>query len=253
MKHKILFSSLLCAVFLSGAASAQTNGQFSTEQTKQIQQIVHDYLVQNPQVLVEASQALQQQQMQTLEKTATAAIAKNAKDIFDNPASPVVGNANGDVTLVEFMDYQCAHCKEMEPVVQALLASDKNLRVVFKELPIFGNNSEFAAKAALAAQKQGKFAEFHIALLKDTNPLTKEEVLKIAKSVGLNTDQLVKDAASTEYDQQIKDNYKLAKALGLMGTPALIVAPRTGEQPVFIPGATNKETLEKAIAQVRKK
>lgn len=249
----IFFSSLfLLAGLVTVQANAESNGQFTPDQVKQIEKITHDYLVKNPQVLVEASKTLQEQQMQEAQKTASSAIAKNAKDIFNNPDSPVVGNPNGDVTLVEFMDYQCAHCKEMNSIVNDLLRSDSNLRVVFKELPIFGPTSQYAAKIALAAKKQGKFMEIHDAFMKDQNPLTKDEVLKIAKGLGLNVEQLDKDATSAEFDQQIKDNYKLANELALMGTPAFVISNRNGKNSIFIPGATSKENMRDAIEQARK-
>lgn len=252
MKTKYLLPLVLSLTCASSAIFAQGNTQFNPAQTKEIEQIVHDYLVKNPQVLIEASQALQQQQMAQMQKTASKAITANIKDLFNNPASPVIGNPNGDVTVVEFMDYQCPHCKEMSPVLDTLVKGDSNLRVVFKELPIFGPTSEFAAKAALASQKQGKYAAFHVALMKDQNPLAKDEVLKIAKEVGLDIDKLSKDVSDPVIDQQLKDNYKLAQQLGLVGTPAFVIANRQGTNTAFIPGSTSQQGLQQAIAQVRK-
>lgn len=252
MKIKpILASVFLAGAVISASAMAATSA-FSPEQTKQIEQIVHSYLVKNPQVLVEASQALQQQQMAKMQQAAVKGIAQNAKDIFNNPASPVVGNPQGNVSVVEFMDYQCPHCKDMEPIMNELIKGDPQLRVVYKELPIFGANSEYAAKAALASVKQGKFAAFHDALLNDKNPLTQDEVLKIAKSVGVDTAQMEKDMQDAVIGQQLKDNLKLAQALNLMGTPAIIVANRDGSKNSFIPGTTSKADLLQLIAQMRK-
>ena len=252
VKNKALISLLLPLTLASGAALAQNSSSFNPNQTKEIQQIIHDYLVKNPQVLIEASQALQQQQMAQMQKTASKAITENARDLFNNSTSPVVGNPNGDVTVVEFMDYQCPHCKEMNPVIDGLIKTDGNLRVVYKELPIFGATSEFAAKAALASIKQGKYQAFHAALMADQNPLSKDEVLKLAREVGLNTDKLSKDAEDTQISQQLKDNNALAQKLGLMGTPAFIVGRRDGSKTAFIPGTTNQQSLQQLITQTRK-
>lgn len=253
MKKSLLltiFVSVLIANF--SAFAANSTSSFTPDQTQQIQQIVHEYLVKNPQVLVEASQALQQQQMAQMQKTAGKAIADNAKDLFNNPASPVLGNPNGNVTVIEFMDYQCPHCKDMGPVIQSLTQSDSNLRIIIKELPIFGPTSEYAAKAALAAQKQGKYKEFHYALMKDQNPLNKDEVMKIAKEVGLDTNKLAQDIEDPVIAQQLKDNYTLAQKLGLMGTPAFIIGTRPGEKTAFIPGTTSPQNLQQVITQMRK-
>lgn len=251
-------NKLLLSLFVSGAFfttqafAAEANGAFSPTQTQAIEKIVHDYLIKNPQVLVEVSQALQQQQMSQMQKTASKAIAQNAKQLFSDPQSPVIGNPNGDVTIVEFMDFQCTHCKEMSPIMETIIKQDGNVRVVYKELPIFGPTSEFAAKAALASIKQGKYAQFHAALMKDDKSLSKEEVLKIAQAVGLNISQLQKDADSPAIAQQLKDNFKLAQAMGLMGTPALVVANRDGSKTVFVPGTTSQQNLQQLIASMRK-
>jgi protein-disulfide isomerase len=248
----LTISLLLTSALTASGALADNASQFTPAQTQQIEQITHNYLVKNPQVLVEASQALQQQQMQQMEKAATKGISANAKDLFNNPASPVVGNPNGTATVVEFFDYQCPHCKDMAPILDTLVKQDPQLRVVYKELPIFGETSEYAAKAALAAQKQGKYIEFHNALMKDTNALSKDEVLKDAKAIGLNVDQLTKDMNDPTIAAQLKDNYALAKSLELVGTPAFIVGNRDGSKTEFVPGTTTEQNLEQLIAKVRK-
>lgn len=256
MKKHLLLTSVAVGALIANVSTLAADDSASTlnpSQTKQIEQVVHDYLVKNPQVLVEASQALQQQQMGKMQQTATKAITKNAKDLFNNPSSPVIGNSNGDITLIEFMDYQCAHCKDMGPVIDQLISNDPNLRVVYKEFPIFGPTSEFASKAALAAQKQGKYAAFHDALMKDDNPLTKDEVLKIAQQVGLDTNKLEKDANDSAIEKQLKDNMRLAQELGLLGTPAIIIGDRQGNKVAFIPGTASKQNLQQLISQLRQK
>jgi protein-disulfide isomerase len=244
--------SVAGAMCLNTAAFAATSDTsvLGPAQTKEIQKVVHDYLVNNPEVLVEASQALQQKEVTKMQSTAKDAIGKNAKTLFNDAASPVIGNTNGKITVVEFMDYQCGHCKEMAPVLAALIKTNPHLRVVFKELPIFGESSEFAAKAALASQKQGKFAAFHEALMKATSPLSHDSVMQIAKSVGIDTDQLQQEMKNAAYDQQLHANMELAQALGLMGTPAFIIGTRDGSKNAFIPGSTSLQNMQQLLNQV---
>lgn len=258
-KLSIMMPALLAGALAVSANSWAAEGkpnhhssELSPTQTKQIEQVVHDYLVKNPQVLVEASQALQQQQMSQMQQVANKAISKNAKEIFNAPTSPVIGNPNGDVTIVEFMDYQCGHCKAMNSVVDSLIKSDPNLRVVYKEFPIFGPTSELAAKAALAAQKQGKFQALHDALMSDDNPLSQAEVMKLAQSAGIDTTKLTAAMNDAGVEKELKNNLFLAQEMHLEGTPAIIVGNRNGTKVVFIPGTTSKDNLQQIIAQIRK-
>jgi protein-disulfide isomerase len=253
VKINQFFLSLTCASALALSSSAMANA-LSPDQVKQVQQVVHDYLVTNPQVLVEASDALQKQEMVKMEKNAKSAITSNAANIFADPASPVAGNPNGKVTIVEFFDYQCPHCKDMAKIVEDIIESDKQVRVVFKELPIFGASSKYASQVALAAYKQGadKYLQFHNALMAASNPLTSDKVMQIAKSEGLNMDQLKKDMNSNAVGQQIQNNFKLAQSLGIMGTPTFVIGKWEGNKASktsFVPGATTEGNLQKLIKQ----
>lgn len=225
---------------------------FSAAQKKEIEQLVHDYLVKNPEVLVEASQALQQKQQQGMQEQAKSAISKHADRLFTEKLA-VAGNPKGNVTLVEFFDYQCIHCKKMNPVIDALIKKDKNLRVIYKEFPIFGKASELASKAALAAAMQGKYDKMHDALLGVEKRLNEKLIMDKAKSVGLNLETLKKDMNSKTVAQALKDNRKLAEDMRLMGTPAFIIAATPNGQfkpnsdPAFIPGAASEEALQNLI------
>jgi protein-disulfide isomerase len=253
-------ASVLVAVSQLAAADPASDA-LTPKQVNQVQGVVHDYLVTNPQVLVEASQSLQKQQMDQMEKKAKDSIGQNAEQIFANPMSPVAGNAKGDVTLVEFFDYQCPHCKDMKPIVDGAISGDPKLRVVYKELPIFGDSSRQASAAALAAFKQGvdKYLKLHEALLAADNPLNRDKVMQIAKSVGLDTDKLAKDMQSPDVKKQIDDNLQLAQTLQLIGTPTFIVTKwQVGSQTNnvskadFIPGMPTANELKDAIAAARK-
>mgnify|MGYP001950632292 CR=1 FL=1 len=160
----------------------------------------------NPEVLVEASQAYKSKQMSHMKDKANTYIAAHKKAFFSDKTNPIAGNKKGDVTLVEFFDYQCGHCKEMANTIHKLVKEDKNLRVVFKQLPIFKGGSIVAAKAALAAVKQHHFVAFHEALLKAKKPLTQENIMGIAKTAGLKVKQLKKDMGSDAIAKQIEAN-----------------------------------------------
>lgn len=238
--------------FVGMSAVAQPQNSFSTEQVTQIENVIHDYLVKNPQVLVEASQALQAKQMQQMQSFALKAISQYKDKLFNDANSPVAGNKDGSVTLVEFFDYQCGHCKDMRTVVEDLVKKNPNLKVVFKELPIFGENSELAAKLALAAMAQGKYYEFHNALLAASNPLTPDRIMKAAQSVNLDPATLQKNSSAENITQELKNNLALAKGLKIMGTPAFIVANKNLSNFGYVPGATSEGELQAQIDAVLK-
>lgn len=148
---------------------------------------------------------------------------REATPLFHQHSDPVAGNARGKVTLVEFFDYQCSHCIHMSSIVRALIKDNPNLRVVFKDFPLRPGVSTYAAQAALAAKKQGKYLALHDALLKSGDSLTEEKVLALAASVGVNVNQLKIDMESSEVEEQIKAVNQLAQKLRLEGTPGFFV------------------------------
>lgn len=227
------------------------NQDFTPAQTKQIEKIVREYLVNNPKVIVDVFGALRAQEAAKKKAHLTQSISEHATQLFHAPLSPVLGNAQGDVSLVEFLDYRCQHCKEMGETIAQLIKSDPNLRLVIKQLPIFGGESEYAAKAALASQKQGKFQAFHEALLKAKMPINETTVTQIAKQQKLNIKQLRQDMQSAEINQQMKDNVALAEALSIAGTPTFIVADSAVKHAHYMMGAVEVTTLKKAIATAR--
>lgn len=237
---------------------ANDNNILPNAQKQQIEKIVHDYLVSNPQVLIEVSQSLQQQQQQKMMEAAEKAIDTNSNDLFaDNLTT--VGNPKGNVTLVEFFDYQCGHCKQMTKVIDTLVAKNPQLRVIYKEFPIFGGSSDLAAKAALAAALQGKYQTMHTALLHQDKPLTSKSIMELAKKNNLDVKKLKQDMDAKNIMQILTNNRQLAEKLNLMGTPAFIVASTpTGKldakvKPGFIPGAANEQVLQSLINKASKK
>lgn len=229
----------------------------SSAQKQEVEKIVHDYLVSNPEVLVEASQVLQKKQQQSMLQQAESGIAENAQKLFADPIA-VVGNPKGSVTLVEFFDYQCIHCKKMAPVISGLVKSNSQLRVIYKEFPIFGKSSDMASRAALAAGMQKKYSAMHDALINQEKRLNEELILEAAKSIGLDMNKFKADMNSKAVTDMLNENRALAEKLHLMGTPAFIVAStpngtfNKNSKPAFVPGAASQASLEDLIKQVQK-
>lgn len=256
LRHAVIASAMGVAMAASPlVASANfTMNSFNKKQQDDIKAIVKEYLVQNPEILLEVSKALQAKQQQAMMQKATQAIDENGEALF-NTQSPAIGNLKGDVTLVEFFDYQCVHCKKMAPVIKGLVDKNSNLRVVYKEFPIFGKSSMFAAEAALAAQMQGKYEALHQALIGKKQHLTPAIVLQAADSVGINTAKLKVDMKSDTVQKALAENRALAEQLHLMGTPAFIIAStpqgsyQKGNASFFVPGAASPESLGDFIAK----
>jgi len=158
-----------------------------------------------------------------LEKVAAQAAAARANQLLRDPNSPVLGNPQGDVTLVKFSDYQCTFCKAADPRIEKLVADDPKVRVVVKEFPILGPVSVVAAKAALASQAQGKYHAYHQAMMAYRGKLTNEDVFAMAGKVGLDIAKLKADMESPEVTDQIIDTMNLARAMKISLTPGYIV------------------------------
>lgn len=253
----ILAASLLIAVSQSFAAptnSAQNVNVTPAERAK-IEAVVHQYLVSKPEVLIEAMQVLQQKQMQqaqqTVQQTKQTASSYTSQ-LFNQANDPVAGNPSGKITIVEFFDYQCPHCVDMAPVMSEIIKSNPDVRVVYKEFPIRGPVSDFASRAALAANKQGKYVQFSHALLTSTKPLTQDVIMQIAKAQGLDVAKLQKDMSDASVNQQLKANMTLAQNLKLFGTPAFFVGKTSGGTIQYIPGQVSQKELQQFIDQAGK-
>jgi protein-disulfide isomerase len=233
------------------AASQSSSSNVSPAEKAKIESVVHDYLLKNPQVIVEVLQILQRKQYeqaeQTMKKTQQTA-NQYVSPLFHQASDPVAGNPKGKVTVVEFFDYQCPHCVSMTPVMDAIIKANPDVRVVYKEFPIRGPVSEVAARAALAANMQGKYTVFSHALLAASQPLTQESILDIAKKVGLNVDKLKSDMNSDTVNKQLKENTKLAQDLKLFGTPAFFIGKTNNTSEVnYVPGQMDQAQLQAAI------
>jgi protein-disulfide isomerase len=174
-----------------------------------------------------------------------AEIAQIKNSVFNDPRAPVMGNPQGKTVLVEFSDYNCGFCRKSMPEVSALLKSDPDLKLVVHELPVFGEGSRYAAEAALAAKAQGKYPEFHQALMSLKGKAEKASVLRVARETGLDVARLERDMQSPEITAQIEDSLALADDIGLVGTPSFIA----GNRAVF--GYLSKKDLAGLVAEAR--
>lgn len=254
--------AVLFAVQQSFAENAPNNNSaagakisVTAEERAKIEEVVHQYLLQKPEVILEAVQNYQRKQYeqaeQTVKKTQESA-ASFAKPLFHQNNDPVVGNPNGKITVVEFFDYQCPHCVDMAPIIEKIIKSNGEIRLVFKEFPIRGPVSDFAARAALAANKQGKYYEFSHALLIAKPPLTQDTVLEVAKDKGLDVAKLKKDMDDKAIVEQIKNNVKLAQDLKLFGTPAFFIGKTNDNKTItYSPGRMDENQLQDAINKAK--
>lgn len=222
----------------------------SPEQKKQVEDIVRQYLLKNPEVLVEAINNLRTKEEAEEAKGIGDAIAKRRDAIERDPASPVGGNAKGDVTLVEFFDYRCGYCKRVHGTVQSVLKSDGNVRFVYKELPVLGPESMFASRAAIAAFKiaPDKYVALHNRLMAlSARAINEETVMAEVKAVGLTPEAVRQKMQDPSVLKEIERNQELAESLRIRGTPSFVVGD------ILIPGETDEESLKQAIAAARAK
>lgn len=220
---------------------------FTEAQKAEIENIVKDYLTnKRPEVLAEGIQNLQKREQAEAESKTKEGVNKEKNRLFNDPASPVAGNPKGSVTVVEFYDYQCGYCKLSEEGIEKLLKEDKDVRFVYKNFPVLGPVSVEAAKAGLAAAKQGKFQVFHTALMMKKEHLNSDLIYKIAKDAGLNVEKLKKDMADPALTETLNNDLKLGQDIGVRGTPMFVVS-----NGAVYPGALQYEQMKKAVSDAR--
>ncbi|MGG5810066.1 DsbA family protein [Falsiroseomonas sp. CW058] len=230
------------ALGLAGPALAQG---FTAEQRAEIVRILRDALRQDPAILREALQGLEEADQRDRAEARRAAIAQQGDALFRDAADPVKGNPRGDVTIVEFFDARCGYCKQMHPAMEALLRRDANVRVVLKDLPILGPASVVAARALLASHRQGRYPAFQDALMALRVEPTEAVLRQQAERIGLDWARLRRDMDDPALQRRIEANLRLAQALGIEGTPALVI----GE--TLVPGAVDLPALERLVAEAR--
>lgn len=219
-----------------------------------VENIVKELLTKKSPEIVDQAKTIVKQKKLNEKKTKLAEIISSYRQsIYEREGDPIGGNPEGDVTIVMFQDYRCGHCKMAHKILNDLANTDKNIRIVYKEYPVLGPDSIYASKASLAALKQGndKQSKLSEAMMATSDPISKDEVLKFALSSGLNTDQLKKDIGSSDVDQLIAENLKIARTLEVRGTPSFVLGPK-GEEEVLT-GVLEKEELEALVKKIRDK
>lgn len=233
----------LIALLLTGTIALADTAPPLTEE--RIKELALEAILENPEIIEEAIQRLQaRQQALQVAGTKTVLEARRA-DLERDSNAPVLGNPDGDVTLVEFFDYNCPYCKRVKPEIEALLEADPNVRLVYREWPILSEGSVFAARAALASRKQGKYEAFHWALMGFRGRIEKASALEIAADIGLNLEQLQVDMQAPEIDTHIQLSMDLAEALNITGTPSFVA----GEN--VLPGLLTRDQLIAVVAEIR--
>lgn len=203
-------------------AVAQDKGKFTDAQTKQIINIMEKHLEEKPDLVMDALQRLEDNKREMEDELAHQSIAKNL-DAMTSDEQPSIGNAEADVTVIEFFDYNCGYCKRAVPDIQKVLESDDNVRFVFKEMPILGPSSKTTSQYALAAHKQDKYFDYHVALMEHRGQKDEQALKDLGKELGLDVDQLEKDANSEAILEEIEESIALATNIGVRGTPAFII------------------------------
>ena len=239
-----LAAALLVSLAVSSALAQEPSEVFDETEREAIEGLIADYILEHPEIVYRALMVLQERQQAAQAEQARLALETHRDALERDPNSPVGGNPDGDVTVVEFFDYSCPYCKRVAPDVERLLDEDRDVRLVYKEWPILGPESVVAARAALAAREQGRYLEFHdrVMGLKD---VTEASVMRAARDLGLDADQLRADMSAPEVDAHIEQTMELAQALGITGTPAFVI----GDQ--IVPGAVDYDALRELVAQAR--
>jgi len=210
-----------------------------------VEQVVRDLLRREPELVMEALQTLQAKNDAEEAKQAKQAVSTNAEALKGTPAEVAV-NPEGDVTLVEFMDYHCGYCRRMMPSIRELVGKDKGVRFVLKEFPILGPDSVVAARAAVAARNQDRYWDMHLALM-ESEDISIDGVRAVGQRLGLDMAKLEADMNAPETEKVLADDMHLARELGLRGTPAFVLG---GE---IVPGAMPPDQLKSMIAAAREK
>lgn len=246
MKSIAATGLMLTSLALPTAVQAQ---DISKDLPKEkVETIIRSYLLENPEVIIEAIQIMQEKQRMA---KLLPVLHKYDDYLVKEKNAPEIGNPNGDVTLVEFFDYRCGYCKRHYPEIKRLVAEDKNLRIVFKQYPILDYNgqnqiSRKAAYGALAAQKQGKFFAYHDAMMTMQGSLTESRITEVAEKIGLDMTAFHKDLNSPLMEKRIMNSLVIGSELELTGTPSYVVGNR------ILTGALGIDKMKEAIAKARK-
>ncbi len=210
-----------------------------------VRELVLETIRDNPEIVMEAITILQSREAEAQAASQAEVLAGERETLERDPNAPVLGNPEGDVTVVEFFDYNCPYCRRVKPEIEALLEADPNVRLVYREWPILGEGSVFAARAALAAREQGLYEQFHWAMMAMNGRANASSVLRIAEEVGLDVTQLRRDMEAPEVAEHIQTSMRLTQALGLNGTPSFVIGD------ALVPGIVDVDQLQTLVTDAR--
>ena len=234
---KLLISTAMLVIPFMAAADELTEDR--------IKELVLEAIRENPGLVFEAAQLFEEQQQANQALVAAQVLATEREALERDPNAPVLGNPDGDVTVVEFFDYNCPYCRRVKPHMEALLAADPNVRVVYREWPILGEGSVFAARAALASRNQGKYEEFHWAMMELSGRAEEASVMRAAEDIGLDVVQLRRDMNAPEIDEHIATSMRLSRAMGFSGTPSFVIGDS------LAPGLIDADQMISLVNQAR--
>ena len=246
--RRAFVAAIISLALWSGASNVSAAElPLSEAQKTEIESLIRQYILDHPEIIVESVQGLQAREEQEDEQRARTNLVTFENQLLHDPLSPVGGNPDGDVTIVEFFDYRCGFCKKVFPAITELLETDPNVRLVFKEFPILGPESVTASRAALAAWRidSRKYEALHDALMQTRGKLPQSKVMKIAANSGFDVAELKAAMALPEIDATLEENLRLAQALNINGTPAFVIGNE------LILGAIDLAAMRKLVAQAR--
>lgn len=229
-------------------AAAATPASSAPVTRQELPALVREIIINDPEMILEAVKILREKQAAEAKKKATEAIIKNKDLLLNDAATASIGDAKtADISVVEFFDYHCGYCRTLLPTITKIFNEDKKVRFVFKELPILGDDSVTAARAALAVHRiaKEKYFDFHTALMSHEGEFSEKELQGIAKKLGIDPEKLKAEMAKPEITAELDKTRKLAEELGIRGTPGLIIGD------TLSPGALSYEDFKKAIAEER--
>ena len=246
-KNFLLFFLVIFTAIFWPRISTTGDHRLSDNQTKAVKSLINQYIMENPQIILKALKEMEQRDAEKRALDIKHKISLFKNKLHYDPNSPVGGNPNGNITVVEFFDYRCGYCKRVYPTIMKVIRKDGNIRYIYKELPILGSESLLTSKIALAVWliEKEKYYKFHSLIMKSRGSLNKASLLKMAESLGIEKTLILKTVDSTKIQNIIKNNHKLAQSLNITGTPAFII----GEQ--LVPGAIDSSVLKDLIKKAR--
>lgn len=245
---RLKFIPLILAA-LPMLATSGTEPSLNNKQKQEVKDLIAETLKSDPKIIINSIVNFRKQQMLKYQKTAEKNISRFTSEIYDQNNELVLGNPKAATTIVEFIDYNCGHCKELTKTLAALTKSNKDVKIIVKDLPIFGESSMTAAKATLAAAKQNKFPAFHYATISEKTQPSTASMEALASTLGLDLKQFRQDLSSKDSEAYMQKNIKLAKSLKIMATPAMIIG--TKEKNVFVAGAVPLAKIQEIINQTK--